>query len=429
MLKNSPLVCAAAAAAMLGAGTAAQAQTQVVFWQFSTRDAYVQAWNDAIDAFEAENPDIDVVMEIVPWAEQQQRLVSALAAGGLPDVSMLGNNVVAQFQAIGALAPLDAYFEAYSQAHGYDVAADIWPGDRGYYHLAGQWWASPLAVETRALYYRRDLFEQAGLDPDAPPRTWAELLDAAAAITEATGGDVYGWAAPMSIDYLTLHNFMSVYLSHGARLLNDDGLCGLDTPEFRQALDAYVGAYGAGVTHPDAATMPGDEFRRGFLDGRFAMIVDHPGIWADLHGGGAPFADDVAVAMVPEGPEGRFAFLGGWPLVMWAESDVQDAAAAWILYATRPEGALRELSVSSGMIPGSPRLAQQAPWDDYPFTVYVEQLQQAYPYQHPDEAIAQMGQLEVNTIQTAIQAVALGQSDVDGAVADLCREIDAVLSR
>jgi len=429
MLKRSSLLCAATAAALLTGSLAAQAQTEVVFWQFSTRDAYVQAWNDAIAAFEAQNPDIDVVMEIVPWSEQQQRLVSALASGGLPDVSFLGNNVVAQFQAIGALAPLDAYFEAYSEAEGYSVADDIWPGDRGYYNLDGQWWASPLAVETRALYYRRDLFEQAGLDPDAPPQTWAEMLDAAEAITEATDGEVYGWAAPMSIDYLTLHNFMSVYLSHGARLLNDEGQCGLDSDEFRQALAAYIGAFEAGVTHPDAATMPGNEMRRGFLDGRYAMIVDHPGIWADLQNEGAAFANEVGVAMVPEGPEGRFAFLGGWPLVLWAESDVKDAAAEWILYATRPEGALRDLSVSSGMIPGSARLAQQDPWDEYPFTVFVEQLQQAYPYQHPDQAIAEMGQLEVDTIQTAIQTVALGQSNVDDAVAALCDDINEVLSR
>ena len=105
------------AATLACGGAVAQDRTQVVFWQFSTRDAYVEAWNNAIAAFEARNPDIDVVMEIVPWSEQQQRLVSALAAGGLPDVSMLGNNVVAQFQAIGALAPLDAYFEAFSAGH------------------------------------------------------------------------------------------------------------------------------------------------------------------------------------------------------------------------------------------------------------------------------------------------------------------------
>jgi multiple sugar transport system substrate-binding protein len=252
------------------------------------------------------------------------------------------------------------------------------------------------------------------------------MVEAAVALT---GNGVYGWAAPMSIDYLTLHNFMSVYLSYGARLLNDAGQCGLDTPEFHEAVSTYVSVYERDATHPDAATMTGDQFRRGFLDGRFAMIVDQPGIWSDLQREGAPFFDHVAVTHVPAGPEGRFGFLGGWPLVLWAQSDVKDAAARWILFATRPEGALRQLSITSGMIPGSSQLAQTDPWDEYPFTVFVEQLGFAYPYQYPDQAIAQMGQLEVNAIQTAIQAVALGQRTVEQATTDLCRRINDVLGR
>jgi hypothetical protein len=75
------------------------AQT-VTFWQFSTNPNDIAAWEGIIEAFEASHEGIDVVMEIVPWSEQQQRLVTALTTGGLPDVSMLGNNVVAQFQAI-----------------------------------------------------------------------------------------------------------------------------------------------------------------------------------------------------------------------------------------------------------------------------------------------------------------------------------------
>ena len=43
-----------------------------------------------ITAFEAANPDVKVNMEIVPWAEQHQKLVTGLATGSLPDVSMLG---------------------------------------------------------------------------------------------------------------------------------------------------------------------------------------------------------------------------------------------------------------------------------------------------------------------------------------------------
>ena len=155
--------------------TAAFAQTTVNFWQFFTGDTDVKAWRDTIAAFEAENPDIKINMELVPWSEQQQRFVTALATGGLPDISMLGNNVVAQFQATGSLAPLDEYVAAYDTEHGTKLVDDIWPGDKGYYILGGKLWASPIAVETRALYYRKDLFEAAGLDPDTPPDTWEEL--------------------------------------------------------------------------------------------------------------------------------------------------------------------------------------------------------------------------------------------------------------
>src|SRR5690554_2127721 len=95
-------------------GMSVGAQTEVIFWQFSTVEADIQAWEAAIREFESLHPDIKVTMEIVPWSEQQQKLITGLATGALPDVSMLGNNVVAQFQAIGALEPLDTYFEQWS---------------------------------------------------------------------------------------------------------------------------------------------------------------------------------------------------------------------------------------------------------------------------------------------------------------------------
>ncbi|HYY28299.1 MAG TPA: hypothetical protein VE860_10160 [Chthoniobacterales bacterium] len=59
----------------------------------------------------------------------------------------------------------------------------------------------------------------------------------------------------------------------------------------------------------------------------------------------------------------------------------------------------------------------------------MDQLKDARPYQYPAEAIPQMGQLEVDTIQKAVQAVALGQQSVDAATAQLCTNIDQVLAR
>ena len=69
------------------------------------------------------------------------------------------------------------------------------------------------------------------------------------------------------------------------------------------------------------------------------------------------------------------------------------------------------------------------PGPTLPYPLFVEQLQEARPYQYPAEAIPQMGQLEVDTIQKAVQAVALGQQSVDDATTQLCATIDEVLAR
>jgi multiple sugar transport system substrate-binding protein len=190
------LVAAPAALAASRAPHVARAQgaTTVTFWQFSTNDFEIQAYNDAIAAFSEENPDIIVNMEIVPWAEQQQKLVTGLTTGALPDVSMLGNNVVAQFQALGALEPLTAYFDAWSEEIGRDITEDIWPGDELYYKLDDEWWGSPVAEETRSLYYRKDLFAAAGIE--APPTTWEETREVAKTLTSC---DVFGLGIPGGI--------------------------------------------------------------------------------------------------------------------------------------------------------------------------------------------------------------------------------------
>lgn len=420
---------------LLSAGTLLLAATvspvwaadTVTFWQFSTNQNDIDAWNGAIKAFEQKNPDITVNMEIVPWASQQQRLVTALTTGGLPDVSMLGNNVVAQFQATGSLAPLDDYFKAYDKTNSADVEGNVWPGDKGYYYLDNHWWASPVSVETRALFYRKDLFKAAGLDPDKPPQTWDDLRTDAKTLTTASKDGTKGIALSMSIDYFTVQNFMSTWLGYGAKMLNSDGKCGFESPEFYKALDVYVGMFKDGSTSPDAATTSGDTFRRGFLDGKYAMILSDPSLYRDLQKENAPFLSNIGIAEVPAGPSVRAGFLGGWPLVLWNTSEHKDAAAKWIMFATHD--GLKSLAVAGGFIPGNVALAHEAPWTAFPYPLFVTQLQDAKPYQYPSQAIPQMGQLEVDTVQKAIQAIALGKADDQQATKDMCDGMNDVLSR
>lgn len=418
---------------VLLSGTIAFAQNtpvEITFWEFSTDDASLQAWNDAIAGFEALHPDIKVNMEIVPWADQQQRLVTALTAGGLPDVSMLGNNVVAQYQALGVLHPMTDYFAEWSSEVGHDITEDIWPGDHGYYFLDGDWWGSPVAAETRVLWYRDDLLEQAGYSD--PPDTWDQLAEVARAVTT---DDVYGFAFEGGIGYDTLQVFMSVYLGYGARFLNAEGQCGFDTQQFRDALSYYADLYlNDNVSSPDTPTLAdGAAVRQLFTDGRAAMIITGPWLIPELVAADPAWLDQVKTAFVPAGPEGRYGFLGGWPLVMWAATEHPDETWQWIRYATDPELGLTKIAETASLTPGKRSLTEQwlasydEQWQPAVQTV-VDQFDFAYPYQYPDEEIPQMATFEVDAIQTAVQDVLLGKS-VDQAATELCERINDGLSR
>lgn len=424
--KSVAAASAALAAPAIVDKAAAQDTTEVVFWQFSTDDFAIAAWNAAIADFESKNTDVKVKMEIVPWADQHQKLVTGLASGSLPDVSMLGNNVVAEFQALDALLPLTDFYAAWSEEVGKDVTEDIWPGDKLYYFLEDNWWATPVAEETRCVYFRKDLMEAAGLTPEVPD-TFEAMREAAMAMTK---DDVYGLGIPGGINYGTLQTFMSVYLGYGARLLNDEGMCGFDSQEFRDALTFYTNLYVEDrVAPPDTPTYDNETLRQLFIDGKIGMFVEGPSVYAAIQNSAPDILENVGIGQIPQGPAGRFGFLGGWPLVLWKTSKNPEAAFRWMRYATDPDGALAELATAGGNIPGKRSLSDIEPWNAEPLNVFVEQMEIAVPYQYPDDAISQMGTLEVDAVQTAVQNVMLGQATVDEATLALVERVNEVLSR
>ncbi len=249
---TAALPAAVEAPRVLAEAATPQAATTVTYWQFNTDTPSINAWRKTIAGFEAANPGIKVNMQIVPWAEQAQKLTTAIATGTAPDISMMGNDVVAQYAATGALTPLDAYFQAWSKEVGHDITTDILPGDHLYYKIKGHWYGSPVAEETRIVYYRKSLLQKAGINPAKAFATFASMRQAALALNKPVQ-KVYGWGVPMGISYFTLQTFMNVYLGYGARYLNSVGMCGFDSPEFRNALAFYTNLYTKDkVTPPDS---------------------------------------------------------------------------------------------------------------------------------------------------------------------------------
>lgn len=407
-------------------GGSSDGKQKVVFWQFDTAQASIDAYKAAIKDFEAKNPTITVDMQIVPWADQQQKITTALASGSLPDVSMLGNDVVAQYAANGSLAPLDSYIDQWSKAEGQDVKKDMYSGDLSYYTYKGKLYGSGVADETRMVYYNKDLFLKAGLDPDTPPATWDDMEKDARALKKVV--DV-PWSAPMSKQYVTVQTFMSVYLSYGAQLFNDKGQCGLNTSEFKDALAWYTGIAKQGLTSPDAANQTSDDLANLFSNGKAGMLIDGPSRYNAIKTQNPKLFKNLGVAAIPSGPKGQFGFLGGWPLVMWNTSKVKDAAAKWIHYATSPEGALSQIAQTSGILPARKSLAGTAPWNEAPYDAFAAQLAKAYPYQYPAGPSPKMGEIETSSIQGAVQQVATGAASVDDATSQLCSDINNIVSK
>lgn len=162
----------------------AQAQVQLTYWQyeFGTR---VEAMNQLIAQFNAENPDIIVVQETFPYDGYLTQVPTAVAAGAGPDVTQLFYGWVHAWSRAGYIEPLpEEYFPADEVAAYFVPMVDAVKIDGRYYGL-------PTAVRSLALFYNKDIFSEVGLDPNAPPTTWDEFVAAAQQINVS---DAFGYS-------------------------------------------------------------------------------------------------------------------------------------------------------------------------------------------------------------------------------------------
>ena len=145
-----------------------------------------------MDAFEREHPGIKLQAAqglSIAGPQAESSLLLAFAGGTAPDVVYVNFRTSAQYIAQGFLQPLDPYI-----ARDPDTVARLNPVVRRVLHDVGgkHIYSLPYAQYVLALYYRKDLFQAAGLDPEQPPRNWDEFYRDAQAITDQPHG-VWGF--------------------------------------------------------------------------------------------------------------------------------------------------------------------------------------------------------------------------------------------
>ncbi len=147
---------------------------------------------------------------------------AAAKAGKPPAVVLMSANFNVDLKLSGDIQSLEPMLKADGATRD-AFLADFWPALHANAMVEGELYSVPFHNSTPLLYYNVDHFKEAGLDPTKPPRTWAELVDAAKKLTKREGDKVerYGFTMPAGYDYLGWL-MEALTLSNGGRYFNEE---------------------------------------------------------------------------------------------------------------------------------------------------------------------------------------------------------------
>ncbi|MCU1432489.1 MAG: ugpB [Actinotalea sp.] len=313
----------------------------VTLWARSDASPFIEPLIDAYN----ESHESQVELTLVPAGTSfTQKLGAAVASDSGPDLVSLNLVYAPYFAEAGQL------LDVTDRAEDLGYLEDLNASERELGTWDGKLYALPFTGDASALFYNKDLFEQAGLDPDAPPTTWAEMKSAAEAIT-ALGDDNYGYYFPGSGSGWNLFTFTPYIWASGGDVLTGEGAeqqATLDTPEVAGALGFYRDLWESGVIPDSAQTDDGTQILSLFAGGKVGMLANGAFAYSELT---SNYPDvDFGITPIP-GPDGGSAsFAGGDTLAITENSANPDAAWEFIAWATSQE-AQEQYIAGAGVVP------------------------------------------------------------------------------
>jgi multiple sugar transport system substrate-binding protein len=339
---------------------------------------------------------IDVKVQLVGWDVQFDRIRNAAVSGEGPDVTQAGTTQVPFFAALDGFEDLGDRVGDIGGDGAY--APGVWQttqlqGDDGTY-------AVPWFTEARAIYYRKDLLEKAGVDPetaftdwDAFKSTLEKLKGSGAVDNEKT----YAFGSPGKKAFDLVHHVMPFVWDAGGAELNDEATeSTIASSEAQKGVEFIADLLREGLYDPTALEKDGTQVEESFKGGRLAVWIGGPWVLSTV-----PREDDdawsdearanVGVAPMPAGPSGdAYTFVGGSNLMMFKSSENKDAAWELIKFLSQDKTQTAYADLM-GMFPARLKPQEQAGQKDDNYASFFEAIQDGRTY----APIPQWGQVEV----------------------------------
>ncbi len=180
----------------------------VEFWSDATLPYKDHVGAQLAAEFEQQHPSVKIHWTDTPYADLLSKLVPAVVAGNPPDLSYADRYVTKSFACKGAASALDGYLK---QSRSFQLD-NLWPQLRRDVTYKGKVYSIPSQGNAGQLWFNKNHFREVGLDPEKPPITWDQAVQAIQRLTRRSGGELEragwvphrGWGVPWMVMYWQL---------------------------------------------------------------------------------------------------------------------------------------------------------------------------------------------------------------------------------
>tara|TARA_R110000764_G_scaffold101870_1_gene187212 strand:+ start:13908 stop:15179 length:1272 start_codon:yes stop_codon:yes gene_type:complete len=403
-----------------------QAKTELtMYYPVSVGGALTKVVDSIVEDFEQENPDIDVkAIYAGNYNDARVKALAALNSGQPAQLSVMFSIDVHELMDLGAITPFD------------DVIST--PDERQWlqsFHPAlmengivdGKTYGIPFQRSTIVMYYNKDMFRAAGLDPEKAPSNWQELVEMGKKLTKKdSNGNVTQWGAMIPSTGYPYWMFGALTKEKGHKLMNQAGnKTYFDDPKAIAALEFWKDLGDKYQIMPKGMIEWGT-LRQNFLEEKTAIMWHSTGNLTAVKNA-ANF--DFGVAMLPADVE-RGSPTGGGNFYLFknATTEEKQAALKLVKFMTSPQQAAK-WSIETGYMGVSPEAYKTKELANYvesfpPAAVARDQLK----YATAELSTHQSGRVR-KLLDDAIQSVLNGQQGAKQALTAAQKQADQILSR
>lgn len=273
---------------------------ELTFWTNLTVPAQSEVIQAQVEAYMAENPDVTVNFETVPFNDMYIRLLTAVESGNIPNIMNTTPDAISFAQVVDMIVPIDDlidtigrddFFEGYLRA----VSKD------------GKTWALPDWALHREIWYRTDVFEENGF---TIPTTQKEMMEIAKALTKDTDNDgqidVYGYVVPLNRQMNALQTFFQLFYASGGYVndpvsgeyvFDDHHNLAVDTLEY--LIELYECC-----SPPASIDWKWGDYRNAFAQGLSMMVQANGAVVSVIKETNPDIADNISAFVTPgkDGP-------------------------------------------------------------------------------------------------------------------------------